>query len=330
MFASTGYAVLAPVAAALASGLMLAVLRRLPRFLPDHPNARSLHRDPRSRSGGIAIVAGTLAAWFTLLPGIGTLATCALAVAAVSFIDDWRGLPAFTRLSAHLAFAVIFAWLEFADLSMGAAVALVLAIVWLANLYNFMDGSDGLAGGMAVIGFSALALGAWAGESPPLAWASVSVAAASAPFLALNFHPARIFMGDVGSIPLGFLAGALGLQGWTRDLWAWWFPFLVFSPFAVDATVTLARRLLRRVRVWQAHKEHYYQRLVQMGFGHRGTALAEYALMAAVAATGLWGLGREAALQGLLLAGWGIAYFLLMMAVDRHWRRFRGGADSAP
>jgi UDP-N-acetylmuramyl pentapeptide phosphotransferase/UDP-N-acetylglucosamine-1-phosphate transferase len=94
---------------------------------------------------------------------------------------------------------------------------------------------------------------------------------AAAVFLKANFHPARIFLGDVGSVPLGFLAGALGALGVYRDLVPVWFPFVVFAPFFVDATVTLLRRMLRGERFWQAHREHYYQRLVQMGWGHRRT-----------------------------------------------------------
>jgi UDP-N-acetylmuramyl pentapeptide phosphotransferase/UDP-N-acetylglucosamine-1-phosphate transferase len=96
------------------------------------------------------------------------------------------------------------------------------------------------------------------------------VAAAAAGFLCFNFHPARIFMGDVGSVPLGFTAGALGLVGWRSGAWPLWFPLLVFAPFILDATVTLLRRALRGEKVWQAHRSHYYQRMVQMGLGHRG------------------------------------------------------------
>jgi len=319
------------LAFALSLAAIAGLVRMGGRFALDHPNERSLHTTPIPRTGGLGIVLGVAVAWgaapapvpFPIWIGV-------LLVLSVSLLDDLRGMPVAVRFSAHLAAAAIVVWSAAPQLGALGAIIALLSIGWMTNLYNFMDGSDGLAGGMAVAGFGAYGIAAWSGGAPDVAMLNFCVAAAAAAFLLFNFHPARIFMGDVGSIPLGFLAGALGLQGWTRDLWAWWFPFLVFSPFAVDATVTLARRLLRRVRVWQAHKEHYYQRLVQMGFGHRGTALAEYALMAAVAATGLWGLGREAALQGLLLAGWGIAYFLLMMAVDRHWRRFRGGADSAP
>jgi len=164
---------------------------------------------------------------------------------------------------------------------------LILAVGWITNLYNFMDGSDGLAGGMSVIGFGAYALAAGAS---PLATVSLCIAAAAGAFLVFNFHPARIFLGDVGSIPLGFLAGALGLVGWRGDAWPLWFPLLVFAPFIADATVTLARRAARGERVWQAHREHYYQRLVRSRLGHRGTAALAYVAMGLCAAAALWRL----------------------------------------
>ncbi len=320
-----------PLAFALSLATVAVLVRIGARFALDHPSERSLHTTPIPRTGGLGIMLGVAAAWgVTGAPVPVPVWLGLLLVLAVSLLDDVRGMPVTARLGAHLAAAVMVVWSAAPQLGPAGAVFVVLSIGWMTNLYNFMDGSDGLAGGMAAAGFGAYGIAAWLGGAPDVAMLNFCVAASAAAFLLFNFHPARIFMGDVGSIPLGFLAASLGLQGWTRELWAWWFPFLVFSPFAVDATVTLGRRLLRRERVWQAHKEHYYQRLVQMGLGHRGTALAEYALMAAVAASGLWGLGQGAAAQWLLLAGWGIALALLMLAVDRRWRQYRAATETAP
>jgi UDP-N-acetylmuramyl pentapeptide phosphotransferase/UDP-N-acetylglucosamine-1-phosphate transferase len=206
------------------------------------------------------------------------------------------------------------------------AAVLVLATMWMTNLYNFMDGADGLAGGMAVFGFGAYALAAAGGGSTALALGAASVAAAAAAFLAFNYPPARIFMGDVGSVPLGFLAAALGIAGWQRGVWPSWFPVLVFSPFIVDATVTLAQRAARGERVWQAHRSHYYQRLVQLGWGHARTARAEYALMAACALGALAALHAPATVQAALLAAAALGYAALAAAVDRAWARRREGA----
>ena len=126
-------------------------------------------------------------------------------------------------------------------------------------------------------------------------------------------------MGDTGSIPLGFLAAVLGIAGYLESVWPWWFPLLVFSPFIADASVTLLKRALRRKKIWQAHREHYYQRLVQIGWGHRKTAWIEYALMLAAGASALWAIRQDAPLQLALLVCWGVIYLLAMIIFDRYW-----------
>jgi len=131
-------------------------------------------------------------------------------------------------------------------------------------------------------------------------------------------------MGDAGAVPLGFLAAALGLIGWLQRDWAWWFPVLVFAPFIADASVTLVRRLLRREKVWQAHFDHYYQRLVRLGWGHRTTALAEYALMLASGFLALVALALPAAMQAVALAAAAGAYLLIMVSIERAWSARRG------
>ncbi|HKA40238.1 MAG TPA: glycosyl transferase, partial [Burkholderiales bacterium] len=129
-----------------------------------------------------------------------------------------------------------------------------------------------------------------------------------------------IFMGDAGSVPLGFLAAALGLIGWLQRDWTWWFPFLVFSPFIVDASVTLARRLARREKVWQAHRDHYYQRLVRLGWGHGRTALAEYGVMFASGVAALAALALPPGRQAALLAALAASYLAMIVLVERAWR----------
>jgi UDP-N-acetylmuramyl pentapeptide phosphotransferase/UDP-N-acetylglucosamine-1-phosphate transferase len=191
-------------------------------------------------------------------------------------------------------------------------------------LYNFMDGSDGLAGTMTVIGFGAYALAAfWAGSdrAPTL----LALAAATVPFLLANLPPARIFLGDAGSVPLGFLAAVFGIEGWRQGWWPAWFPLLVFLPFIADASSTLVRRLLGGERVWQAHREHYYQRLVQLGFGHGG-ALALYgALMIGGAVSALAALTRAPQAGWYLLAVWLAVLTLLFGSVAHQWRNRIGG-----
>jgi UDP-N-acetylmuramyl pentapeptide phosphotransferase/UDP-N-acetylglucosamine-1-phosphate transferase len=130
-------------------------------------------------------------------------------------------------------------------------------------------------------------------------------------------------MGDVGSVPLGFLAGAFGIMGWIERAWPWWFPALVFSPFIVDASVTLARRATRREPVWEAHRDHYYQRMVQLGWGHRGTALAGYALMLACGVLGLVAASLPVAGQIAITGAVALAYAGMIAGIGRAWTRRR-------
>ncbi|MBK9954574.1 MAG: hypothetical protein IPP18_05395 [Rhodocyclaceae bacterium] len=192
----------------------------------------------------------------------------------------------------------------------------MLALAWMTNLYNFMDGTDGLAGGMAVIGFGAYGLAAWA-NAPALSMTCMAIVGAAIGFLAFNFPPAKVFMGDAGSIPLGFLAGALGILGWREGIWPVWFPILVFSPFIVDATVTLWRRLLRGERVWQAHRQHCYQRLILAGWSRRRLVLVAWALMAAAAVTALFARSASSALQAGALFVWLVIYMGAWMMIER-------------
>lgn len=285
----------------------------------DEPNHRSLHKAAIPRIGGLGILAGTLACLLSLTPLLWLVAALGCALAVLSFLDDRRGVPILIRFCAHIAAAAI--WVEIVGgWPPVLAMLAVLLLVWMTNLYNFMDGADGLAGGMAVTGFSTYAAGAWLGGQAELALLCAAVAAASLGFLRFNFPPAKVFMGDVGSISLGFLAGALGLLGWRLGLWPAWFPLLVFSPFVVDATLTLLRRMLSGKRFWQAHSEHYYQRLLHMGWSQRRTTLAEYALMIVSAASALWLAHADIVLQVSVLAGWGLAYGALAWRIDTAWR----------
>jgi UDP-GlcNAc:undecaprenyl-phosphate/decaprenyl-phosphate GlcNAc-1-phosphate transferase len=290
------------------------------RLALDHPNARSLHTSPIPRTGGLAIISAALLAGGLVAPQPASLLACAAGLALVSFLDDSRGLAVTWRLTAHLAIATVFVWMNISGSPLYLLGLFVLALVWMTNLYNFMDGSDGLAGGMTVIGFGSYAVAGWLSGDSALAWLTASIAASALAFLYFNFHPARIFLGDAGSIPLGFLAAAIGLLGWKWRGWPAWFPFLVFSPFIVDASVTLVRRFLRGEKVWQAHRSHYYQRLVQIGWGHRKTALAEYVLMLAAGVCAVWGIGRALTEQIILLGVWVVIYVGLAVLTDRSCR----------
>ena len=159
---------------------------------------------------------------------------------------------------------------------------------------------------------------AWLGQADTgFAAFCLLVAAASVGFLVWNFPPARIFLGDTGSTTLGFLVAACSLWGSATGLFPFWVALLVFSPFSVDATVTLLRRLWKGERIWEAHRSHYYQRLVLLGWGHRRTVLVEYGLMLSCAAAALLAVHLPGIGQAALALGWLLIYGGLMWGVGR-------------
>lgn len=310
---------LALVVTAIALMFLLKFKAQLPL---DHPNHRSLHRTSIPRTGGIAILIGILiASGISRLDGLVVLVALAVALGTMSIFDDAHGLPVRIRLFAQVSAAAIFIWVHKGFVDGGAVFILcVLTIAWMTNVYNFMDGSDGLAAGMTVFGFGAYAFGAWSANAIDIAMLSAAIAGAGAGFLIFNFHPARIFMGDSGSIPLGFLAGGIGMMGWLDGIWPLGFPAVVFSPFLIDATVTLAVRLLGRKRVWQAHRDHFFQKMILMGFGHRNTALVEYIVMLVCGIGGMFVLNLPER-QLTMVAMWVAGYAILLGIIELLWRR---------
>lgn len=264
---------------AVVSFFLTAALRRyaITRSLLDVPNARSSHSLPTPRGGGVAIVL-TFAAALVVLFGFGGLSAAeflAIAgagglVAVIGFMDDHGHIAARWRLLGHFAAAGwALAWLgglpaiNFFGVSValgwfGQVVALFY-LVWVLNLYNFMDGIDGIASVEAVcVCISAVVIYALSGV-PQLIWPPLILAAAVIGFLVWNFPPAKIFMGDAGSGFLGVVLALFSLQAaWVSSqlFWAW---LILLGVFIVDATVTLIRRLVRGERVYEAHRSHAYQ-----------------------------------------------------------------------
>jgi Fuc2NAc and GlcNAc transferase len=274
----------------------------------DIPNQRSSHSIPTPRGGGIAIVW----TWFTTLAVLLALGRLDLgvglallggggAVALVGWLDDRYGLSAVLRACVHLGAAAWTVWalggLSSLNLGVGVldfgwsgAVLAVFGIAWLTNLFNFMDGIDGLAGSEAVsvglVGGGLLAVSGHEG----LSLAALALAAAAGGFLVWNWPPAKIFMGDVGSGLLGYGFGTLALASERVGavpvaLW-----MILLGVFIVDATATLFRRMLGGEQWYQAHRSHAYQRAVQSGYSHRQVTLGVLGLnvLLALVAVGVW------------------------------------------
>jgi Fuc2NAc and GlcNAc transferase len=293
-------------AAAVAAALMTAGARRLAikRAILDVPSERSLHGSPTPTAGGVSVavvVALALAwlGWSRLLDAtvVAGLAGGAVVVATIGWIDDLKSLPSTARAVAQTMAAAWFLWwtggvdalrLGQRTIELGAAgsVLALLGMTWSINLYNFMDGIDGIAGGQAVV---AAAFGAtfFAGVAPGLSLLSAAIAGSSLGFLAWNWSPARIFMGDVGSGLLGFLFAALALlseRGGGAPLLSW---VLLGGVFIFDATVTLVRRMAKGERWYAAHKRHAYQRAVRSGWSHARVSSGVIALSAVLGLLGV-------------------------------------------
>ncbi|KJZ42828.1 MULTISPECIES: glycosyltransferase family 4 protein [Pseudomonas] len=249
----------------------------LKNSLIDVPNGRSSHSIPTPRGGGVAIVvcfllvmpllATTgLVTWSNAMALIGAGAW----VAVIGFLDDHGHIAARWRLLAHFAGAI---WALFwlgglapvdafgltIDLGWLGHVVAAFYLVWMLNLYNFMDGIDGIAGVEAVTACIGACLIYWVTGFDALVWAPLLLAAAVLGFLCWNFPPARIFMGDAGSGFLGIILGIFSLQASSSApqlLWVW---LILLGVFIVDATFTLLRRLMRGDKVYEAHRSHAYQ-----------------------------------------------------------------------
>ena len=285
----------------------------------DHPGERSLHETPVPRSGGIAIwlavcagLVGDAPLWMDLFDPCLFLGAFLLFVVAIW--DDIRSLTPGVRLfvqfvSAVLAVAGGGVILQFQGVAVLWFFISILVFLWGINLYNFMDGMDGFAGGMAVFGFGGLSLLGYWHEDMVFAGICAVIVAANAGFLVFNFPPARLFMGDSGSTILGFAMVSLGILGYRRDIYPVWVPLILFSPFWVDASVTLVKRAWRKEKLWEAHRQHYYQRWVLTGFSHKTVVLAEYLLMAAgLVAVLAWQEGIAGYNEGGFLAVWALLY----------------------
>ncbi|BCK88826.1 putative undecaprenyl-phosphate N-acetylglucosaminyl 1-phosphate transferase [Sideroxyarcus emersonii] len=318
-----------PIVAALVTMLLttLILISKFGKDIPDIPNERSLHDAPVPRIGGVAIMAGLLAGWALMLTSLKWwIVLPMIGLFIISLLDDMHSLPVKKRLMAQLAAAAILVLGSglFAQQGLAIALFVLLLTVWMTNLYNFMDGADGLSGGMALFGFSFYGVAALMNGDDTFAMMNFTIGAAALGFLYNNFHPAKVFMGDAGSIPLGFLAAGMGLWGWQQGYWLGWFPLVAFMPFVLDASVTLVKRTMRGAKVTEAHREHYYQRLIQMGWSHSKLALVEYMLMLAAGLGGL--VCIKQALPWYLLLVWAGIYLILMLIIDSKWKKWRAPA----
>jgi len=327
MTALASIALLVFAASWAASGAMTWWLRR--STILDHPVERSSHKRPVPKGAGAAVVPLVLGCWLALAstgrapPETPAICTLAFALAALSWFNDVTDLPAVLRLAVHfLIVAVGVALLParghiFEGL-LPPAVDTALTVViwtWFINLFNFMDGIDGItAVESAAIGIGLAIMAALSGGSGGEMEFPVVLAAVVLGFLPWNWHPARVFLGDVGSVPLGFIVGWLLLSeaGRGHGVSALLLPLY----YIADATITLARRILRGEKIWHAHHSHFYQRALARDDDHSAVVL--WILLGDL---GLIGAALIAMWQPLPAMGLGVAIAaVLLMLLDRRGR----------
>jgi UDP-N-acetylmuramyl pentapeptide phosphotransferase/UDP-N-acetylglucosamine-1-phosphate transferase len=301
--------------AALAASLALTGLLRhwlLSRQILDRPNERSAHTTPVPRGGGIAILAVLLPAWALIAPALWPLLLAATALGAVGWWDDLKGLDPWPRLIAQGLAVGLGLW-QLGPVTQGllpAPLDLALSAIawlWFVNLFNFMDGIDGIAGVEAIsIGLGLVVIGLWFTNFGDLAALSAGLVGAVLGFLYWNWHPAKLFLGDVGSQALGYLIGFLLLR--TAAAGAWAAALILPLYFLVDASWTLVRRTMAGENIMAAHAQHIYQQAVRLGRSHGQVAswilIANLALIA-------FALGAEMGERPVSLAGAGLTVLVL-------------------
>lgn len=295
----------------------------------DRPNDRSSHQRPTPRGGGLAIVIVTIACSLMLLGTANQLRrdwiiviAGSAVIALVSWIDDLYSLHTTIRLTVHIAAAVValaaIGPIERIELpgifTIGTAwLGVPLTILWIAgltNIYNFMDGIDGIAAIQGVAASTSWILIASTVNDRPVFVTAVFLAASSGGFLVHNWSPASIFMGDVGSAFTGYLLAvfAVHASGNPRVAFA---AALTVWPFLFDGIFTIMRRLIHRENITKAHNSHLYQRLVRCGWSH-GVVAAIYGVLAA-----LGGLYALAVVR--LVPGWKTVYGAVPLAAVGLW-----------
>lgn len=306
----------------------------------DEPGARRSHSVPTPRGGGLGLVAGSMLGVALALFGqtrppalLAAMLVAGLLVAVVGWIDDRRGLPAWPRLITHLAAVTVFCLVlvPAASWSWWWLAPLVLAGAWSINLHNFMDGIDGILGLQLVFTGLLGALLCMLDGMQVLATAQLAVSAAACGFLVFNLPPARIFMGDVGSAYAGLLMFMLAALWCASDPHALWPVLILHAGFIVDASMTLASRIMRGQRWYTAHREHLYQWMVRSGRSHGFTAClySSYNLVL-IAPTAWLALERPAIAPAVCVGVYALSALLWWAGRRRYAARIPGDDADAP
>jgi UDP-N-acetylmuramyl pentapeptide phosphotransferase/UDP-N-acetylglucosamine-1-phosphate transferase len=333
----------------LLSFLLVGLARRyfLRRQVLDHPNERSSHSVPIPKGAGWGLLlallpAVVLAAWSERMGGITGVWLqaygLAMVLAAVSWWDDLHHLPPLFRLVVQLGVVMVGLGLIYGDragqpiLPFWSYQVELLMVgfgwLWFINLYNFMDGIDGVSGSQTLflsVGMAVLMVAFGKMPDPSFLMMLPAMAAAAAGFLCWNWPPAKIFLGDVGSVPLGFLMAFFLLKTASLDKMLWLPMMILPAYYLADASVTLLRRLARREKIWHPHREHFFQLAVRGGLSH-AAVVCRVGILNGFLLTLAWQAPRHP-VRAPLAALLAVAGLLGLFYGRWWWYRRRGGQD---
>ncbi len=311
-----------------------------PLGIMDIPNVRSSHSIPIPKGGGVAILIA-FSLFFFVTQGFGShlglyLVLPALGVGFIGLVDDFRDLSPLIKL----AFVFICAYIVFIGFSfghvpiglykweIGKLSASIFALIWISgftNFFNFMDGIDGIAAGQALIASAFLAIHFSRAGDQTLTFVAALVAGCTLGFLVINAPPAKLFMGDAGSLFLGFMLSALVLIGSARLKIPFWLLAMPLYNFLFDTVYTLSRRVVRGEKWYEAHRSHLYQRLIGVGRSHRFVTLVEMAMAGVLGVLSLLPTTAFLVVQVSMVIALGLtSQFIFLIFVIKCERRFQG------
>lgn len=289
----------------------------------DFPNKRSSHSKPTLKIGGLLI--------FLILVPIGFFSNyfyspaslaCLLIIFLISFIDDLIHVSNLLRLVTHFIVAFIFiVFLPINDFYL--IIFFTISLVWITNLYNFMDGIDGLSIFMTIVGFSSLAIQFYLNHFNDFVYLPLLLVITIFPYIFFNFYKSKIFLGDAGAASIGFLAGSVGLVGWVNNVWPIWFPTLIFSTFGADATLTVLIKLINKKNPLLPHKEYFFHKLIDLGLGKKTTATVYLFFMVLSSLLGFVMINLDHLSINLIFYSYMSILLILLILIHFRWMRVK-------
>ena len=239
---------------------------KLGKIFYDYPIHRSSHNVPTLKIGGMIFFPILFFLNFIFINHgpLNFIIYCASIIFIFSLLDDLIEMPITLRLFIHFFISYIFLF-QFSDFTIVTLIFFLVSLVWITNLYNFMDGIDGLAGSMTLVGILFLSIPLYLKEFYSLLLFNIYILFIIIPFFYFNFFRSKIFLGDSGAVTIGFLVGCIGLYGSNYGIWPIWYPTLIFSTFGADATLTVLIKVFNRENPLKPHKHYFFHKLIDLG-----------------------------------------------------------------